>query len=137
MTTIARRTLGATGLTQVVLGLLFWTNHAFGLVPLHMAIGLAFVLSLWTLAALGARARVGGLLPPLGALWGAAVLALGVLQGRLLPGPWHWIVETLHLLLGLGAMALGARITSRIRRTGLARPAAAAPGAELSGVAAD
>src|SRR5215207_5421619 len=116
-----------TGMTQVALGLLFWTNRALTLVPLHMAIGLTFVLGVLALAGLAARAGVRRGFVALSALWGILVLALGITQGRLLPGPAHWIVEVLHLSVGIAAMVLAARLAAQIRaRLGDAPPHAPA-----------
>jgi hypothetical protein len=115
-TTVAQWVVRATGVTQVVLGLLFWAGRALALVPAHMAIGLTFVLALWTLAFIAARAGAGRGAAALAALWGAAVLALGIGQGRLLPGPAHWVVKALHLLVGVAAMVLAARLAARVRR---------------------
>lgn len=114
--TIARRVVGLTGVTQVALGLLFWTHRALTLVPVHMAVGLLFVLAVWTLAGLAARAGVRLALVLLTVAWGILVLALGITQGRLLAGSAHWVVEVLHLLVGFAAMALAARLTAQIRR---------------------
>ena len=115
-TTIAQWTVRLTGITQVVLGLLFWTNRVLTLVPLHMAIGLTFVIAVWALAAIAARAGVSPWLVAFGAAWGIVVLALGITQGRLLPGPMHWVVKVLHLLVGFAAMALAARLAGQIRK---------------------
>ena len=126
-TIIAQWIVRLTGVTQVALGLLFWTNRALTLVPLHMAIGLTFVLSVWALAGLAARAGVRRGLVVLAALWGILVLGLGITHGRLLPGPAHWIVKVLHLLVGIAAMALAARLAARLRnRLGDAPPRAPA-----------
>ena len=124
-TTVARWVVGVTGVTQVAHGVRFWGGRAYSLVPLHMAIGLAFVLAVWTLAALAARAGVKRGPVVLGALWGIVVLALGMTQGRLLPGPAHWVVKLLHLLVGVAAMALAARLTDEIRKRVGAAPSAA------------
>ena len=105
-----------TGIVQVVLGLLFWSGHQLALIPVHMAIGLAFVLGLWTLAGLAARARIGTLPVALVALWGAVVLALGMTQGSLLPGPMHWIVKTLHLAVAWVAMIFANVLAKRSAR---------------------
>ena len=115
-TTVARWVVGVTGVTQVAVGLLFWAGRAYAFVPFHMAVGLAFVLAVWTLAALAALAGVRRGLVAIGALWGIVVLALGMTQGRLLPGPAHWVVKLLHLLVGIAAMALAARLTAEIRQ---------------------
>jgi hypothetical protein len=102
-------------LILLVLGLLFWTGHALQLVPLHMAFGLVLVLGLWSLAAIAAMREV-----PLPLVIGAVVLgllviALGVTQTRLLPGAMHWIVQVLHLLLGMAAMGVGERLARGAR----------------------
>lgn len=103
-----------TGATQVILGVLFWTGHAHALIPLHMAIGTVFVIATWLLAGLAARAGVSLPLVLFGVIWGGVVIALGIGQTRLLPGSLHWVVEILHLLVGIGAMAIAARLASAI-----------------------
>jgi hypothetical protein len=94
------------GLFQVATGLLFWTGNAYALIPLHMLSGLTVVIGLWVLAVSSARAGVGLPLVGGGIAWGVLVIALGVLQGGLLRGDLHWIVQVAHLLVGLAAMAL-------------------------------
>ena len=37
-------------------------------------------------------------------------------QTQLLPGSWHWVIQVLHLLLGLGAMGQGEGLAARIKR---------------------
>jgi hypothetical protein len=115
-----------TGMVQVVLGLLFWSNRAFALVPVHMAIGLAFVLGVWTLAGLAARARSGTALVLFTTLWGIVVLVLGMTQGSLLPGREHWVVKALHLAVGIVAMVLANRLAARTRKR-LGIPASSRP----------
>jgi hypothetical protein len=114
-TNIAQWAVRLTGVTQVVLGLLFWTNRAFGLVRLHMAIGMVFVAGLWLLAGLAARAGLQRLIVAASVAWGVLVPVFGILQGRLLPGPMHWVVEAVHLLIGVVAMAVAARLAFFIR----------------------
>ena len=127
-TAVVQWVVRLTGITQVVLGLLFWTDRALTLVPLHMAIGLTFVVGVWTLAGLAARAGGRPGLALLAALWGVVVLALGITQGRLLPGPAHWVVELLHLLVGIVAMVLAARLGAHVRGRRVAHPASSGPG---------
>ena len=118
--------VGISGLFQIVLGVLFWTGHAAVLVPLHMAVGIVFVLSLWTIAVLAARARAPMGLVALAFAWGAVVTLLGFTQVQLVPGPQHWIVRVLHLLVGLGAMGQASGLARRIGE-GAARGPAPAP----------
>jgi hypothetical protein len=112
--TVALWLVRLTGLFQIVTGLLFWTGNALTLIPLHLLSGLVLVLSLWTLAVLALRGGVGPGLVALSALWGLLVVALGVTQTRLLPGELHWIVQLLHLLVGLVALGLAGAMVGRI-----------------------
>ncbi len=87
-------------------GILFWTGRALPLVQLHKLVGVLFVVSLLTLVVLAARAAA----PPTPVI-ALAVVALvipvvGFVHMRLMPGASHWIVQVVHLLLGLSAMPL-------------------------------
>jgi hypothetical protein len=113
--TIAQVLVRATGVIQLVLGLLFWTGNATGLVPLHMLIGFLLVLGLWTVAGLAARAGVQPGLVALAAIWGLVVPVLGLTQEELLPGSAHWLVQVLHLLVGLGAIGLSENLAARAK----------------------
>lgn len=103
----------ATGLVQLVVGVLFWTGHALNLIPFHMLTGSLFVLALWTLAVLGARRGVPAGPAILAVAWGLLLPALGMAQMGLLPGEWHWVIRSLHLLTGLVAMGIGERLAAR------------------------
>ena len=103
-TTIAQTTVRAIAPIIIILGLLFWTDTATFLVPVHMLLGIVIVLSLWTLALLAARAGVNLGFVALALVWGLVVPVLGVTQERLLPGSEHWLIQILHLLVGLGAI---------------------------------
>jgi hypothetical protein len=115
--TTAQVLVRLTGFTLIVLGTLFWTGHALTLIPLHMQVGLIFVISLWALAAMAARAGAPVGLAGVTFAWGLVVPVLGMLQDRLLLGSAHWMIKTLHLLVGLGAMGLAEGLTGRISRT--------------------
>jgi hypothetical protein len=115
-TTITRWIVGLTGATQVVLGILFWTGHALDLVRFHMVNGVAFVLAIWSVVAFAARLRVRPKYAAITALWGAFVIAFGVGQARLLPGPAHWVVQVAHFAFGVVAMWLAARLATDIRK---------------------
>lgn len=104
------------GVVLIVLGVLFWTGIARSLIPLHMLLGLLLVLALWVLAALGARARVGTGLVVVAVLWGIVVLVVGMVQTRLLPGAAHWVIQVLHLVIGLVAMSFAEVVAGRIKR---------------------
>jgi hypothetical protein len=100
----------------IVLGLLFWTGNADALIPVHMLLGIALVIALWALAALAAAAGVNLGLVALAFVWGAIVPVLGLKQTTLLVGSAHWIIQVLHLLVGLTAIALAQVVAQRTRR---------------------
>jgi hypothetical protein len=52
-----------------------------------------------------------------------------MLQMQLIPGPMHWIVEVIHLAIGIVAMILGARLARLVRS---ARPRRRTPAADSS-----
>jgi hypothetical protein len=115
-TTVAQMTLRGAGVLLIVLGVTFWTGHAVQLVPVHEFLGFVLVLSLWTLAGIAARAGVSPGLVVLAVVWGLIAPALGLAQDRILTGDWHWTIQVLHLLVGLGAMGQGEGLAARIRQ---------------------
>ena len=117
MTTIAQILVRAAGLTQIVLGVLFWTGNALTLIPVHMLAGIVLVLSLWALAGLAAWAGVSRGLVALAIVWGLVVPILGLTQTQLLPGSLHWVIRVVHLLVGMGAMGLGERLAAQVKQS--------------------
>ena len=109
------------GLIMIVLGLLFWTGNALGLVQEHMTLGLLVVLALWVLAATAMQKGVGvGLV--IGAfVLGLVVIGFGMAQESLMSGATRVVVELIrivHLLLGLALISFGEILTARLRRLG-------------------
>ena len=116
---IPQMILRVCGLMALLLGITFWINLPDdALIPVHMLLGILVVLSLWMLGIIMATARGGNIALGVGAvIWGVLVLSLGLTQTRLLVDPSvHWIIQVLHLLLGMGAIGLGETIASRYRR---------------------
>ena len=105
-----------TGLFQLILGVIFWVNQNDALIPFHILVGSVMVLSLWVLAFLAARTGVSSRLTALAAVWGLIVLILGLTQTGILPGPLHWLIEVLPLVIGMGALGQGEGLSGRIRR---------------------
>ena len=119
-TVIAQNLVRLLGLVLIGLGILFWTraDYSESLVRVHMQLGVALVLILWILAALGIRARIGiGLV--LGAvIWGFIVAAFGMILRRLLgSSPNPEVYRVLHLLAGLIAIGLAESLGARIKRS--------------------
>lgn len=104
------------GLVMIVLGLLFWTGNATGLVNEHMLLGIIVVLALWILAIVGMQKGLGVGLTLGALLTGVVVLIVGMTQTRLMPGSSHIIIEVVHFLLGLLLISFGEIITGRLRR---------------------
>ena len=119
---IARSLVSLFGIALVVLGILFWTGHALSLLPVHMALGGLFVLSMWVLAVLGLLAPGSRGFALLVFVWSLIVPALGVEQLSLLPGAGHWVIQVVHLLVGIIGMGLAHALARRLGR----RPAGAA-----------
>lgn len=119
---ISRTVVIVAGVVQLILGLLFWAGIGKGLVPVHAAIGIILVLSLLILTFLCARAGAPIGLVILTVIWSLVVPVVGLVQKQVLVGSAHWIVQVVHLLLGVGTMGLAsilaARVLPREARTG-------------------
>ena len=113
-TTIFQWIVRITGLIQIVLGITIWTGNFDNLIRIHILDGLIFVASLIVLALLAAAARVQAGLVVLALVWAVVVVALGLTQQQLLPGPAHWVIQVVHLLIGVGAIAQGETLARRI-----------------------
>jgi hypothetical protein len=111
------------GVLALILGLLLWVGDLpASLLPVHMLLGVLTVLGLWLLAAVASQMGI-----PIGmsigaAVMGVIVLVLGLTQSSLLPGGAHWLIQLLHLIVGMAAVGSGEMIGGRLRRM---RPAAA------------
>lgn len=113
---IARTTVLVAGVVQLVLGALFWSGIGDNLIPVHATIGTILVLALWTEAFFAARAGVPMGLVFLVVVWGLIVPVVGILQEGILPGSTHWIIQVVHLLLGLTAIALAGILSAAAQR---------------------
>jgi hypothetical protein len=110
---ILQMLIRAAGTIMVALGVLFWTGNAYSLINLHMLLGLLLVAMLWAVAGLAARAGVNVGLVALGFGWGLVVPILGLSQASLLPGALHWLIQIVHLLVGLGAIGIAETLSHR------------------------
>jgi hypothetical protein len=80
---------------QLALGVVFWTGN--------------------TQAVLTARAGVEPRLVAVAAVWGLIVPIVGLTQTSLLTGSLHWLIQVIHLLLGLGLIALAEQLATRAK----------------------
>jgi len=103
-------------LIELALGILFWTGNADSLQIVHIVIGILIVLSLWTLGiAQGLQGGSFGLALATFVV-GFLLAFVGLFQTRWLIGSNHWIIQVIHLLLGLSAIGLAETISGRYRR---------------------
>ena len=123
-TTVLQMIVRITGLIQIVLGLFIWNGTNDNLIPFHIFTGSVLVLALWSLAAIAARARVSIGLVVLAVVWGLILPILGLTQAGLAPGSAHWVIQIVHLLLGLGAIGQAESLAMRIKRTSMLAPQA-------------
>lgn len=115
-TNVTQMLIRVTGVIQIVLGLLFWTGNALDYVPIHIVSGLVLVFALWGMAIMAAVSGVNLGMVLLAVLWGFLAIALGMGQDGLLVGEFHWVVQVLHLLVGIAAIGQGEWLAGRIKR---------------------
>ena len=114
---IASIILSLAGLLALILGLILWTGMAVNVVSLHMLLGLLTVVALWVVGV--AQALVPGGSRPLAAgalVLGALTAWLGMVQASLLVSENHWIIQVIHLLLGIATIGLGHMAAARQRK---------------------
>lgn len=116
MVRISVTVLRISALLALILGILFWTGNAGSWAFVHMGLGLLVTLSLWVLGASQAFTEGGNWGLAAGAFVLGAILPIfGMMQGTLLPGAMHWVIQVMHLLLGLSALRLGEVIARRYK----------------------
>ena len=114
--TAAQIVVRVTFLIQLVLGIALWTGRFDQVKLVHIASGVLLILGLWVLAALGARSGVPVGLVILAFAWGALTIVFGLTQEQIFPDSGHLIVQILHLLVGIGAVAQAEAIGRRMRQ---------------------
>lgn len=111
----AQTTVRVAGVLLVLLGVLIWTGHGDRIVPVHQLLGLVLVLGLWTLAYTGARTGLPVGLVVVAFVWGLIAPVLGLTQVNLVTGSLHWIIQVVHLLVGLGAIGIAEGLAAMIK----------------------
>ena|SRR5438105_4953686 len=111
--------LRISALLALILGILLWVSVLpDSSAPIHMLLGIIVVLSLIVLAIAFGTKKGGNW----GLAGGAIVLAIivagfGGSQQSILPADnVHWIIQVIHLILGLAAIGMGEAIAGRYRR---------------------
>lgn len=105
---IAAAVLSLAGLLALISGVLYWTGTAVNVIQLHMLLGFLAVGALGVIGVtqLFGKAR-SWLIAALALLVGAATAVIGLTQASLVVGDWHWMIEILHLALGILTIAVG------------------------------
>lgn len=102
---------------MLVLGIIIWTGNADGLIGVHMLIGILTVLCLWVFAILQGFTPGGNWGLGIGAIvLGLLVIIVGLFQQQWLAGSAHWVIQVIHLLLGLSIIGIAEAIGGRVRR---------------------
>lgn len=114
---IATVVLSLAGLLALILGLLFWTGSALNLISIHMLLGLLAVAALWVIGIGQAFSKAGSWKIAGGALVvGMITGVLGMNQSSLMVGEFHWVIQVLHLALGLLTIGIGHIAAARYRK---------------------
>ena len=113
------------GLGALLLGLLFWIANI-DFISLHILFGLAVALALLALSIVMIFSRGSRLLGAIGIVYTLILPLFGLRQATLLVGNIHWLIQALHLLVGIGALALIQVMSTRFERSRLEAANAAA-----------
>jgi hypothetical protein len=107
---------GLAGLGALALGVTIWLTGLDTIIGIHMLFGLIVVFILLIIGIMAATKPELRILGVIGIIYALIVPLLGVTQFNILPGSLHWLIQALHLLVGLGAIVLmgitGARYLS-------------------------
>jgi hypothetical protein len=112
---IVRWVGGIAGLGALTLGLLFWIANI-DFISIHMLLGLTVALSLLVLGLVALVTRGMRLLGVVGVIYALLLPIFGLTQDRILDTSAHWVIQTAHLLVGIGALALIGIISTRYQR---------------------
>lgn len=117
--------VGIAGLCALVLGLVIWIANI-DLTDIHMLFGLLVTLGLLVMSIIALTARGLRIWGMVGIVYAIIVLIFGVSQVNMLVGHLHWLIQTLHMLVGIGAIVLTGFLGARYRtlRRGETSPAA-------------
>ncbi|HEX6557722.1 MAG TPA: hypothetical protein VF026_33470 [Ktedonobacteraceae bacterium] len=117
--------VGIAGLCALVLGLFIWITNS-DLTDIHMLFGLLVTLGLLVMSIIVLTVRGLRIWGTVGIVYAIIVLIFGETHSNLLVGNLHWLIQTLHTLVGIGAIVLTGALGARYRalKRGKAKPAA-------------
>ena len=109
--------LSLAGLLALILGLLFWAGIALHLISMHMLLGLLAVAALWVIGIAQLFTRGGSwIIAACALVLGALTIIIGFYQASMMVGPYHWVIQLMHLLLGVSMIGLGHMAAERYRK---------------------
>jgi len=108
---IASAVLSLAGLLALILGLFYWTGTALYLLQMHMLLGFLAV-------GIGqAFSKAGNwVIAACALVVGAVTIVIGVIQSSLMVGEFHWVIQIIHLVLGLLTIGMGHMGAARYRK---------------------
>ena len=113
------------GLGALLLGLLFWIANI-DFISIHILFGLAVAIALLALSIVMVFTRGTRVLGVIGIVYTLILPIFGLRQATLLVGNIHWLIQAVHLLVGIGALALIQVMSTRFERFRLPTTKAAA-----------
>jgi hypothetical protein len=123
LATVAQMTIRISGVLLLALGVFMWTGNFDQLIPYHRILGFVLVIALWVLSFLAARAGVPIGLVVAAVVWGLIAPIVGLTQTSILTGGFHWVIQVIHLVIGLGVIGWGERLGQVMKsRTPVAGP---------------
>lgn len=112
-TVILRWIVRVAFLADLLLGITLWLGRGYSLLKLHMWLGFIVAFALLAIVLLSLLAKVKPALPIVSLLWAVALPVVGIAQLHVMPGGDHWIIQVIHLILGLGAIGLAEALAKR------------------------
>jgi hypothetical protein len=114
---IASIVLSLAGLLALILGLFIWTGTDLNLVQMHMLLGLLAVGALWVIG-IGQAFSTGGswIIAACALGVGGTLMFIGMTQASLMVGAFHWVIQLIHLALGLLVIGIGHIGAARYRK---------------------
>jgi hypothetical protein len=114
---IASIVLSLAGLLALILGLFIWTGTDLNLVQMHMLLGLLAVGALWVIG-IGQAFSTGGswVIAACALGVGGTLMFIGMTQASLMVGAFHWVIQLIHLALGLLVIGIGHIGAARYRK---------------------
>jgi len=114
---IASAVLSLAGLLALILGLFYWTGTALYLLQMHMLLRFLAVGALWVIGIGQAFSKAGNwVIAACALVVGAVTIVIGVIQSSLMVGEFHWVIQIIHLVLGLLTIGMGHMGAARYRK---------------------